>query len=335
MNGEDKSRIDQFQHYSRTLSAKDSTKEAIWRNLTLQAMRDSGEYSFLNPTCTDQDIIQYRQERVFKIELETLWPVLNTAPEQVEEMKIEFDKLIRNAAEVWIHARRNWEPVEAREDVIWSPTSDWDLTHVEYIGRETEFEGNGVPIAVDNLRNATPTIDNTCHASSDTVSIVDGGENLCAMRLCLFPKILRVSSHGSPHVLFEGIALFEGGALYSQGEEEVAEERLREIEQQKLRRKRHFGYSQTRRNSVNNAASSHKGIQSPIKKITDITGGHTDHMQEFAYSLSNDSSSTEDSLVISHEDDNILGQVRQEKAIEQVVVDLAEGKSDGIENKSD
>ena len=341
MNNEDKKRIEQFQNYSYMLAAKDPTKEAIWRNLTLQAMRDSGEYSFLNATCTDPHITQHKQERdtarerVFKIELETLWPVLNTPPDQFEEMKIEFDRLIRNAAEVWIRARRNWEPVEASEEVIWSPTSDWDHTHIEYIDHETERDRNGVSIAVDGRSNASPTIDSMCHANPETILTIDGGENLCAMRLCLFPKILRVS-HGSPRVLYEGIALFEGGALYSQGEEEVAEERLREIEQQKLRRKRHFGYSQTRRNSINNSTSSHKGIQSQHEQIPDSSRGQMDLMQELSSSLTSESTSTtasgEDRLVVSHEDDNIQG---LEKEIEVTIVDTVEGSSDGVENKSD
>lgn len=338
--GEDKSRIEQFQKYSHMLAAKDRTEEAIWRNLTLQAMRDSGEYIFLNATCTDQDIMQHKQERdmtrerVFKMELETLWPVLNTAPDQIEEMKTEFDGLIRDATEVWVRARQNWEPVEAREDIIWSPTSDWDHAHVEYIGRETECDGNGVLIAVDNLSNASLTIDNMCHVSPEMISTIDSGENLCAMRLCLFPKILRMS-HGSSQVLYEGIALFEGGALYSQGEEEVAEERLREIEQQKLRRKRHFGYSQTRRNSINNSTSTHRGNQSQYEKIMDIPHGQTDLVQDFLYrhcNVSGTPATEEGTPVVDLEDDNILG---LQNAIEGTVLDPAEVKLGGIENNSD
>lgn len=340
MNNEDKKRIEQFQNYSYMLATKDPMKEAIWRNLTLQAMRDSGEYSFLKATRTDPDMTLHKQERdtarerVFKIELETLWPVLNTPLDQIEEMKIDFDRLIRNAAEVWIRARRNWEPVEASEEVIWSPTSDWDHTHIEYIDHETECDGNGVQIAVDDPSNANPTIDNMFHANPEMISTSDGGDNLCAMRLCLFPKILRVS-RGSPRVLYEGIGLFEGGALYSQGEEEVAEEKLREIEQQKLRRKRHFGYSQTRRNSINNSVSPHKAIQSQHEQMPDITHVQMDLMQDLSPCPSSESSITTASgegRVICHEDDSTQG---LDKTIEVTILDAVEGSSGGVENKSD
>jgi len=263
-------------------------REAIWRNLTLQAMKDSDEYGFLTHNGNDlpgrqkhdRDITR---EVLFQSEMEMLLPILNVDTSLVEHMKFELNALIRTAAEIWINARRNFEPIEASQDVSFSNDSDWDNRYTEFMGMATPYEreasGNGVPIddPLDNDLN-----------SVYTRSGVDSSARL--VRLCLFPKILRVSQ-GTPVVIHQGLALFEGGPLVAQGEEEVTEERLRELKLQKLKRKRNFSQSRTRIDSTSSRKAS-QSHSSPIMDAMNTTIG-------FSCNFSNHSGNrtTEGSLI--------------------------------------
>ncbi|KAF8423330.1 hypothetical protein EV426DRAFT_717585 [Tirmania nivea] len=263
MNRDDQKRIAQLKDYSRALLSKDPMKEAIWRNLTLQAMKDSGEYGFLTSNGNDlagkqkhdRDILR---EELYQPEMETLLPVLNADKSLMEDMNSELNSLIRTAAEIWIDARRNFEPIEASQDVSFSNDSDWDNRYTEFMGMAIPYEreagGNGVQI------------DNLVDTDLDSVYTRSGDDSSRLVKLCLFPKILRVSQ-GTPVVIHQGLALFEGGSLVAQGEEEVADERLREIKLQKLKRKRHFSQSHTRMDST----SSRRASQSHSTPAMDTT----------------------------------------------------------------
>lgn len=224
MNRDDQKRIAQLKDYSRTLLNKDPVKEAIWRNLTLQAMKDSSEYGFLTNNGGDLSGKQKHdrdlaREELSQPEMETLLAVLNADTNLIENMKVELNTLIKTAAEIWIDARRNYEPIEASQDVSFSSDSNWDSRYTEFMGMATPYEreagGNGV------------TIDNPLDNDLDSVYSRSGDDSSRLVKLCLFPKILRVSQ-GTPVVIHRGLALFEGGSLIAQGEEEVTEERLRE-----------------------------------------------------------------------------------------------------------
>jgi len=266
LNRDDQKRIAQLKDYSRALLNKDPVKEAIWRNLTLQAMKDSGEYGFLTNNGGDLAGKQKHdrdtaREELSQPEMETLLLVLNADTNLIEDMKSELNALIKTAAEIWIDARRNFEPIEASQDVSFSNESNWDNRYTEFMGMATPYEreagGNGVPI--DNLLDTD--LDSVCTRSGDDSSRL--------VRLCLFPKILRVSQ-GNPVVIHQGLALFEGGSLVAQGEEEVTEERLRELKLQKLKRKRHFSQSHTRIDSTSSRRASQSHPTPAIDTTTTI-----------------------------------------------------------------
>lgn len=263
INRDDQKRIAQLKDYSRALLNKDPMKEAIWRNLTLQGMKDSGEYGFLASKGNDLSGKQKHdrdmaREELPQPELKTLLFVLNADTSLTEDINAKLNALIGTASEIWIDARRNFEPIEASQDISFSNDSNWDNQYTEFMGMATPYEreasGNGVPI------------DNLLDTDLDSVYTRSGDDSTPLVRLCLFPKILRVSQ-GTPVVIHQGLALFEGGSLIAQGEEEVTEERLRELKLQKLKRKRHFSQSRTRIDST----SSRRASQSDSTPIMDTT----------------------------------------------------------------
>lgn len=245
MSRADKGRTAQLKTYSRYLAA-DPEREAIWRNLTLDGMVLSGEYGFLEghrmSVNKDRDL-----EYLFYFELERIVPVLSPCGVVTKKMEADFIHLIRSAATVWLTARRSIVPIEASQDVSWTQNSDWDLLYTEHIPPERECREDGVPISIMD-----DDVDSVCTRNV---------EDTRKVRLVLFPKIIRISQ-GSSVVIHDGIALFDG-SLYSQGEEEVQEENIRLLEQQKLRRKKNFSTSGNNRGnsvtlSVSRAGSSRR-----------------------------------------------------------------------------
>lgn len=288
MNRDDHKRIGHFKAYSRHLCAKDPMKEAIWRNLTLQAMKETGECGIFDNRNSDPGPHVYERdlarEQLFQCELEALVTVLDADPALKNEMTSQFNALIRTAAEIWINARRNLEPVEASLDVSYSESSDWDSRRLEYINAYSDKSGEENGVSIEDMDEA----------ESEYIDGRNAEDHGRTLRLCLFPKILRVSQ-GVPIVIHQGIALFEGGLLCTQGEEEVTEDRIQVLELQKLKRKKNFAQGRARSESMARPPSRRASISVNAGPMINSAAATI----EFSCNLSNHStiSTTEDDLI--------------------------------------
>ncbi|KAI5789649.1 hypothetical protein DFH27DRAFT_603151 [Peziza echinospora] len=226
--------------------------EAIWRNLTLLAMSESGEFGqhlMTDPFKNERDS---GREELMKDELDRIWPVLNASTSERKAIEVDLFGLVNRALKLWVLARRNVEKVEADSVLEWSPASDWDYLATSssassFNNREGHGDADGMLID-DNAIETTSTV-STC--DDDSVSRFSESRKVL---LQIFPKFSRPVQGtgfigGQRIVLSEGVALFEGSPLIAQGEKEVNDIRLRELQERNHHHRRVSGTGKLRRTS--------------------------------------------------------------------------------------
>ncbi|KAF8448238.1 hypothetical protein BDZ91DRAFT_803181 [Kalaharituber pfeilii] len=259
----DQESIIKLQHYSDHLAAQDPIREAIWRNSMIQAMEGCGEYGRAVGSVRLLTGRDKARDDLFSFELSQILPVLKPNHATVrKEIRAEFEQLINLAVETWSISRRNCDIIHASESVVWSPASDWDQHYQQYF--DQHVEGVLIDSEVESIY------------STEAESLITTSAEPAPPRLkyMIFPRIWRCSPNGPPVAIHEGMAMFSKSALWARGEEEYADERLRDLERQKLRRKKHFHHKRS------SASGSTKTGANPN---TDLVG-NTEHAASISLS---------------------------------------------------